>query len=43
MRILTLRSLAFACLASSLLLSTNCKRDNDATPVTDVTTAEDRS
>lgn len=43
MRISSLRSLAFACLASGLLLTTGCKRDNEAAPDEDVTTAEDRS
>ena len=43
MRTLSLRSLTFACLASSLLLATGCNRNNDAIPSDDITTAEDRS
>ena len=43
MRTLSLRSLAFACLASGLLLITSCKRDSDAAPDEDITSAEDRS
>ena len=44
MRTTSLRSLAFACLASGLLLSTGCgKRDSDAMPDEDITSAEDRS
>jgi len=43
MRICTFRSLAFACLASGLLLTTSCKRDSDASPDEDITSAEDRS
>ena len=43
MRTASLRSLTFACLASSLLLTFGCKRDSEATPAEDVTTAEDRS
>ncbi len=43
MRTTSLRSLAFACLASGLLLATGCKRDSDAAPDEDITTAEDRS
>lgn len=39
----TFRSLALAALASGLLLTTSCKRDADATPDEDITTAEDRS
>ena len=42
MRTISLRSLTLACLASGLLLTTACKRDNEVTP-DDVTTAEDRS
>ncbi|HEX8325929.1 MAG TPA: hypothetical protein VF629_00205 [Hymenobacter sp.] len=42
MRIISLRSLAFACLASGALLTASCQRDTDAQP-DDVTTAEDRS
>ena len=43
MRTTSLRSLAFACLASGLLLTTGCKRESDAAPDEDITTAEDRS
>ncbi|MBH8559541.1 hypothetical protein [Hymenobacter negativus] len=43
MRTLSLRSLAFACLASGALLTASCNRNNDATPSDDITTAEDRS
>jgi hypothetical protein len=44
MRTLSFRSLAFACLASGLLLTTGCsKRENDTAPDEDITTAEDRS
>ena len=43
MRTLSFRSLAFACLASGLLLTTGCKREADVTPTDDITTAEDRS
>ena len=43
MRTATLRSLAFACLASAALLTTSCNRNNDATPTDDITTAEDRT
>ncbi|WP_125932445.1 hypothetical protein [Hymenobacter glacialis] len=43
MRTTSLRSLAFACLASGLLLATGCKRDFDAMPDEDITSAEDRS
>ena len=39
----TFRSLAIACLASGLLLTTGCKRDSDASPDEDITSAEDRS
>lgn len=43
MRTLSLRSLAFTCLASGLLLTTSCgKREKDVSP-DDITTAEDRS
>lgn len=42
MRIPAFRTLAFACLASSVILTTACKRESDVTP-DDVTTAEDRS
>jgi uncharacterized protein (DUF2141 family) len=42
MRISSLRSLAFATLASGLLLTTGCQRDADVAP-DDITTAEDRS
>ncbi|GAB3315914.1 hypothetical protein ACFQT0_07600 [Hymenobacter humi] len=42
MRTSSLRSLALACLASGLLLTTACQRESDATP-DDITTAEDRS
>ena len=37
------RSLAFACLASGMLLTTGCNRNSDAAPDEDITTAEDRS
>jgi len=37
------RSLAFAFLASGLLLTTGCNRSNDAAPDEDITSAEDRS
>ena len=43
MHIISLRSLAFACLTSGLLLTSSCKRDSDAAPDEDVTSAEDRS
>ena len=43
MRTISLRSLAFVCLASGLLLTTGCKRESDAAPDEDITTAEDRS
>ncbi|MDB5271329.1 MAG: hypothetical protein JWP58_4369 [Hymenobacter sp.] len=43
MRTPSLRSLAFACLASGALLTAGCNRNNDATPTDDITTAEDRS
>jgi hypothetical protein len=44
MRTTSLRSLAFACLASGLLFTTSCsKRETDVTPTDDITTAEDRS
>ena len=43
MRTVSLRSLAFACLASGLLLTTGCQRNTDAAPDEDITTAEDRS
>lgn len=43
MRTTSFRSLAFACLASGLLLTTGCKRDSDAMPDEDITSAEDRS
>ena len=44
MRTPSLRSLAFACLASGLLLTAGCsKREADVTPTDDITTAEDRS
>lgn len=43
MRTISFRSLAFACLASGLLLTTGCQRNTDAAPDEDVTTAEDRS
>ena len=42
MRTLNFRTLAVACLASGLLLTTGCNRDSDAAP-DDITTAEDRS
>ena len=42
MRTTSLRSLAFACLASGLLLAIGCgKRDSDAMPDEDITSAED--
>lgn len=44
MHTLSLRPLALAALASSLLFATGCKKDQQATPATDdITTAEDRS
>ncbi|HEX8503881.1 MAG TPA: hypothetical protein VF630_00830, partial [Hymenobacter sp.] len=43
MRTSALRSLAFAGLASGLLLASGCKRETDIQPNEDVTTAEDRS
>lgn len=43
MRTPSLRSLAFACLASGLLFTAGCKRDSEVTPDDDITTAEDRS
>lgn len=42
MRIRSLRSLAFACLASGLLFTAGCKREAEVSP-DDITTAEDRS
>jgi hypothetical protein len=41
MRTSSLRSLAFACLASSLLLTTACKRESDQIAPDDVVSAED--
>lgn len=43
MRADTLRSLAIACFASAVLLTTGCNRNNDATPTDDIATAEDRA
>ena|GEM_PF-5573490 len=43
MRTISLRSLAFACLISGLLLTSGCKRDSDAAPDEDAASAEDRS
>ena len=43
MRTFPFRSLTLACLASGLLLASGCKRDTDAVPAEDMTTAEDRS
>ena len=41
MRTTSFRSLAFACLASGLLLTTGCKRDSDQVAPDDVVSAED--
>ncbi len=43
MRTASFRSLAFACLASGLLLTTGCNRNADVAPDEDITSAEDRS
>jgi len=43
MRTPSLRSLTFACLASSLLFASGCRRDSDQLAPDDVASAEDRS
>ena len=43
MRTTSLRTLTFAALASGLLFTTSCNRKDDASPLDDITTAEDRS